>query len=228
MTGGTGRAALFDIDGTLTDTNHLHVVCWWEALRQSGHRVPMGAVHRAVGLPGDDLVTHLLGPGDEEEHERIHTAHGVLYATYYDRLPALDGAADLLRRLAGDGWEVVLVTSASGAQLDALRRAMGADDAITAWTSADDVERGKPHPEPLQQALDLVGVGADRAVFVGDTVWDMRAAVRAGVARVGVLSGGIPAGDLRAAGAEAVYEGPRDVLAGLGTGPFARLPAAGG
>ncbi|MFD7630594.1 HAD family hydrolase [Streptomyces sp. NPDC059851] len=227
----TARAALFDIDGTLTDTNHLHVTCWWEALRQSGHRVSMHAVHRAVGLPGKDLTAHLLGPapadGDgeaegDEEYERIGTAHDVLYATWFDRLTALDGAAGLLRRLAADGWRVVLVTSASGAELGALRRAIDADDAITAWTSADDVEHGKPHPEPVREGLELAGAEPGRAVFVGDTVWDMRAGTRAGVSCVGLLCGGIPRADLLEAGARAVYDGPWDLLAGLDTSPFAR------
>ncbi|MEU2391799.1 HAD family hydrolase [Streptomyces sp. NPDC007369] len=230
----TARAALFDVDGTLADTNHLHVTCWWEALRQSGHRVPMHAVHRAVGLPGADLTAHLLGPapaGDGDgngngngngEYERIGTAHDVLYATWFDRLPALDGAAGLLRRLAADGWRVVLVTSASGTELDALRRAINADDAITACTSSDDVEHGKPHPEPVREGLRLAGAEPGGAVFVGDTVWDMRAGTRAGVPCVGLLCGGIPRADLLEAGARAVYDGPWDLLARLDTSPFAR------
>ncbi|MFD0266514.1 HAD family hydrolase [Streptomyces sp. NPDC127106] len=225
----TGRAALFDVDGTLADTNHLHVTCWWEALRQAGHRVPMHAVHRAVGLPGEDLTAHLLGPPPESdgagagEYERIGAAHDVLYATWFDRLPALDGAAGLLRRLAADGFRVVLVTSASGAELDALRRAIDADDAITACTSSDDVEHGKPHPEPVREGLRLAGAEPGRAVFVGDTVWDMRAGTRAGVCCVGLLCGGIPRADLLEAGARAVYDGPWDLLARLDTSPFARM-----
>ncbi|CAL9349116.1 Protein CbbY [Streptomyces sp. enrichment culture] len=215
------RAAVFDVDGTLADTNHLHVVTWWEAFRQAGHRVPMHAVHRAVGLPSTDLIAHLLGEDrDTDQDAGLSAAHKALYGQYFDRLPALPGAGELLRRLAGDGWRVVLATSAGGAELSALRRAIDADEAITATASADDVDAGKPAPEPVRHALELAGVPAERAVFVGDTVWDMAAGRRAGVRCVGVLSGGIPRADLVEAGADAVYDDPAGLLAELADSPL--------
>jgi HAD superfamily hydrolase (TIGR01509 family) len=216
------RAAVFDVDGTLADTNHLHVVAWWEAFRQAGHRVPMHDIHRSVGLPGQDLVEHLLGDDrDTGQDSTLKAAHKALYGTYFDRLPAFDQAGDLLRALAGDGWQVVLVTSAGGSELAALRRAIDADDAITATASADDVEEGKPAPDPVEQALELAGVTASDAVFVGDTVWDMQAASRAGVPAVGLLCGGIPRTALEAAGAAAVFDNPADLLAQIETSPLA-------
>ncbi|SDL36995.1 HAD family hydrolase [Streptomyces indicus] len=217
------RAALFDVDGTLTDTNHLHVVSWWEAFRQAGHSVPMRAVHRAIGKPSDELIEELLGEDrDTGEDEELSAAHSVLYGQYFDRLGALPGAGDLLRALAAQDWRVVLVTSAGGSELSALRRAIGADEAIHATASADDVSEGKPAPEQVEHALDLAGgVPPERAVFVGDSVWDMKAAVRAGVRAVALLSGGIPRADLIEAGAGAVYEDPADLLAHLGGSPFA-------
>ncbi|MEV5383978.1 HAD family hydrolase [Streptomyces sp. NPDC052721] len=216
------RAAVFDVDGTLVDTNHLHVVTWWEAFRQAGHEVPMHAVHRAVGLGSTDLVAHLLGDDrDRDQDAELSAAHTALYGQYFDRLPALPAAGELLRRLHGDGWTVVLATSASGAELGALRRAIDADDAIAATASADDVREGKPAPEPVHHALELAGVPASRAVFVGDTVWDMRAGSKAGVRCVGVLCGGIPRADLEEAGAEAVYADPADLLARLAGSPLA-------
>ncbi|WP_440555738.1 HAD family hydrolase [Streptomyces sp. SCPE 10] len=215
------RAAVFDVDGTLVDTNHLHVVTWWEAFRQAGHDVPMHAVHRAVGLGSSDLVAHLLGEDrDRGQDDALSAAHKALYGQYFDRLPALPGAGELLRRLHHDGWTVVLATSASGSELGALRRAIDADDAIADTASSDDVQRGKPAPEPVEHALELAGVPASRAVFVGDTVWDMRAGAKAGVRCVGVLCGGIPRADLEEAGAEAVYADPADLLARLDTSPF--------
>lgn len=214
-------AAIFDVDGTLTDTNHLHVVAWWEAFRQAGHIVPMPDIHRAVGLGSGDLIERLLGPDrDPGQDAAISSAHTVLYATYFDRLPPFRGAGDLLRTLAARGWQVVLATSASGAELDALRRAVNADDAIRATASSDDVDRGKPSPEPVELACRLAGVSAERAVFVGDTVWDMEAADRAGVTAVALLSGGIPRADLQGSGAEAVYLDAADLLARLDESPF--------
>ncbi|MDX3245049.1 MULTISPECIES: HAD family hydrolase [unclassified Streptomyces] len=216
------RAAVFDVDGTLVDTNHLHVTTWWEAFRQAGHRVPMHAVHRAVGLGSDDLIAHLLGDErDQDEDSELSAAHKALYGQYFDRLPPLPDAGPLLRRLRDDGWTVVLATSASGGELSALRRAIDADDAIAATASADDVAEGKPAPEPVRHALELAGAPAESAVFVGDTVWDMRAGRRAGVRCVGVLSGGIPRADLLDAGAEAVYDDPADLLASLSASPLA-------
>ncbi|MEV3967288.1 HAD family hydrolase [Streptomyces sp. NPDC050698] len=219
--GSAGRAAVFDVDGTLADTNHLHVVTWWEAFRQAGHQVPMHALHRAVGLPSTDLIAHVLGDDrDTDQDADISAGHKALYGQYFDRLPALPEAGALLRRLHGDGWTVVLATSAGGAELGALRRAIDADEAIAATASADDVDEGKPSPEPVEHALELAGVPAERAVFVGDTLWDMRAGSRAGVRCVGVLCGGVPRADLEEAGADAVYADPAHLLSALDGSPL--------
>ncbi|MEU3883007.1 HAD family hydrolase [Streptomyces californicus] len=214
-------AAIFDVDGTLTDTNHLHVVAWWEAFRQAGHTVPMPDILRSVGLGSGDLIERLLGEDrDREQDDSIGSAHTVLYGTYFDRIPAFRGAGDLLRTLDGRGWRVVLATSAGGAELAALRRAVDADEAILATASSDDVEQGKPAPEPVELACRLAGVDPGDAVFVGDTVWDMEAASRAGVGAVALLSGGIPRADLERAGAQAVYRDVAELLDRLDDSPF--------
>ncbi|MFJ4715547.1 HAD family hydrolase [Streptomyces sp. NPDC088785] len=217
----SARAAVFDVDGTLVDTNYLHAVCWWEALRQAGHRVPMTAVHGAIGLGGGDLLDHLLGEDrDRDGDDAVSAGHKALYGTWFERLAPFDGAADLLRRLHGEGWTVVLATSAGGPELDALRGAIDADDVIAATASADDVEEGKPAPEPVEHALELAGARAEDSVFVGDSVWDMRAASRAGVTPVAVLSGGVSRAALEEAGAAEVYADTAELLAGLGRSPF--------
>lgn len=218
------RAALFDVDGTLTDTNYLHVTSWWQAFRGAGHQVATCDIHRAVGLGSGDLITHLLGDDrDPDRDDEISAAHSTLYGTYFGRLTAFDSAADLLRELAGRGWTNILASSATGPELDALRRAIDADDVITGTASSDDVPRGKPAPDPVSAALDLAGAPAARAIFVGDSVWDMQAASRAGVRSIAVLSGGIPRDALEAAGADEVYENVTDLLARLDSSLFARL-----
>ncbi|MGK5641669.1 HAD family hydrolase [Streptomyces sp. URMC 126] len=221
---GRPRAALLDVDGTLVDTNYLHTVCWFEALRQAGHRVAMTDVHHTIGMGSDRLLDRLLGEDrDRDADEGISAAHKTLYATWFERLPVVEGAQELVRALAGRGWRVVLATSAQGSELAALRRAIGADDAITAATSADDVEASKPDPEPVRQALEQAGADPDRALFLGDTVWDVHAARKAGVDCVALLSGGIARAELEEAGAVAVYRDPADLLAWLDDSPFARL-----
>ncbi|GHE62392.1 haloacid dehalogenase [Streptomyces longispororuber] len=213
------RAALFDVDGTLADTNHLHVVAWWEAFRQAGETVATHDIHRSIGLGSGDLIARLLGDGrDRDRDEELSSAHTTLYGTYFDRLAPLEGARDLLYALADRDWRIVLATSAGGGELAALRRAIDADDVIAGVASADDVSAGKPAPDPVHHALEIAGCGPDDAVFVGDTVWDMRAARRAGVRAVGLLCGGIPRHDLEEAGAAAVYGTPADLLKDIDSG----------
>ncbi|MFH8755845.1 HAD family hydrolase [Streptomyces atroolivaceus] len=218
------RAALFDVDGTLVDTNYLHVAAWWEAFRQAGHPVPMTEVHQAIGLGSADLIEHLLGvaPGSGTAAD-ITCTHTALYATYFERLVAVDGAADLLRALAARGWQVVLATSASGPELRALRRVLDADDVITDTASSDDVDKGKPAPDPVRQAMELVGGTSAETVYVGDSVWDMKAATGASVTPVALLSGGIARQELVEAGAVEVYRDPADLLARLDSSAFSRM-----
>ncbi|MBO8186313.1 HAD family hydrolase [Streptomyces spirodelae] len=218
------RAALFDVDGTLTDTTYLHVHAWWEALRQAGHKVPMAEVHRAVGLSGADLLARVLGESrDPAGDETVDAAHKTLFATWHERLAALEGAQELLRALHRRDWTIVLVTSAVGGELAALRRALDADEVISHIASASDVAEGKPAPDSVDQARERAGAAREQTVFLGDAVWDMRAASRAGVTALGVLSGGIPRADLEGAGAQEIYEGPADLLTRLEESAYARL-----
>jgi HAD superfamily hydrolase (TIGR01509 family) len=214
-------AVIFDVDGTLVDTNYLHAVCWWEAFRQHDQDVDMADVHHAIGMGSDKLLDHLLpGDRDRDADDDIRAAHRALYGVFWTRLRAFDGAADLLRACAGRGKKVVLASSASAGELSALRAALDADDAITAATSSSEAGESKPAPDIVTLALERAGAEPDRAVFVGDTVWDVHACRKAGVACVGVLTGGIGAEDLREAGAVAVYEGTADLLRKLDQSPL--------
>ena len=107
-------AALFDVDGTLVDTNYLNAVTWWEAFSQAGHDVPMAPIHRAIGM-GSDLMLDKLLPAerDKDADPDIVTAHGALYAAYWSRPRPLPGAIDLLRACKERGLAVVLASSAA-------------------------------------------------------------------------------------------------------------------
>ncbi len=214
------RATIFDIDGTLVDSNYLHVVAWMGAFGAVGHPVDAAAIHRAIGMGSSQLLERLLGPdvaaevGDAAKEE-----HTTRYRETFGLLRRFDRSQELLRAVAARAT-VVLATSASSAELDELRSTIDADDAIGDITSAADVEAAKPEPDVVRVALERAGVGAGRAVFVGDTVWDVEAAGRAGIACVGVLSGGISRDELSEAGAVAVYRDVADLLDNLETSPL--------
>lgn len=215
---GTLTAVLFDVDGTLVDSNYLHSVSWWEAFTQAGHDVPMAKIHRTIGMGSDQLLDALLpADRDKEDDNRIRAAHTALYATYFSRQRPLPKAAELLRACRKAGFRVVLASSASEREFAALRATLDADDAIDEFTSSVDVDRSKPAPDLVRAALDKIGLNPDAAVFVGDTVWDVQACRKAGVPCIGLLSGGISRSELLDAGAVEVYDGPAELLDALPT-----------
>jgi HAD superfamily hydrolase (TIGR01509 family) len=167
-------------------------------------------------MGSDQLLDELL-PDDRERDDDtgIRTAHSALYATYWSRLRPLRHAAGLLRACKERGLRVVLASSADEREFAVLRGVLDAEDAIDAATSSADVERSKPAADLVQVALNRAGVSAAEAVFVGDTVWDVRACEKAGVRCIGLLSGGISRDELLGAGAAQVYDGPAELLAGL-------------
>jgi beta-phosphoglucomutase-like phosphatase (HAD superfamily) len=84
------RAALFDVDGTLVDTNYLHAVTWWEAFVHAGYQLPMADIHRAIGMGSGQMLDELLpADRDKEADADVRAAHSTLYATYRSRLRAL-------------------------------------------------------------------------------------------------------------------------------------------
>jgi HAD superfamily hydrolase (TIGR01549 family) len=207
----TGRAAggvIFDVDGTLLDTNYLHVTAWWEAFRERGHDIRCADVHRALGMGSSDLVQEVLGQLDYSVIE----AHSRYAGPYLGRIRPLPGAADLLAATARLGLRVVLATSAKAEEIDLMLDALGARDSIGTVVSSGDVEQTKPQPDIVHRALSESGTDPDRAVMVGDAVWDMIAASRAGIGSIGLLCGGIAEAQLREAGAMEVYADPAALL----------------
>jgi HAD superfamily hydrolase (TIGR01509 family) len=210
-----GSAWLFDVDGTLVDSNYLHVAAWLHAFDAVHRLVPAWRIHRDIGMDSGKLLADLLGddadslgPDAKAAHKDAHTATAHL-------LKPLPGSRELLRYLARHGAAVVLATSAPPEELSLLRQVLDVDDILTAVTNADDVDTAKPDPGIVEIAINRSGRPASRSVFVGDAVWDMQAAQTVGIRRIAVLSGGISAGELRSAGADDVFDGPADVLASL-------------
>ncbi|NUS91641.1 MAG: HAD family hydrolase [Nocardia sp.] len=215
-------AVLFDIDGTLVDSNYLHVHAWVRAFRDIGAEVDSWRVHRSIGMDGALLVHTLLPDTDDDSRERAKDLHLRYYLDARDLLRPITGARQLLARIAAAGPTVVLATSAPEDELAVLRAVLDAADVVSAQTSSSDVETAKPRPDIVRVALDRAGTEAAAAVFVGDTVWDAEAARRAGVRFIGVRSGGIATAPLYDAGAVAVYDDPADLLSRFDSSPIAR------
>lgn len=206
------KAVLFDIDGTLVDSNYLHVESWHHAFERCGAPADGWRIHRAIGQDSARLVEAIAGRRDDDWVARVKGLHGEYYRDLAPRLRAFDRVRDLLAEIAGRGIRVVLATSAPEDELALLLRTLDADRWIHATTSADDVETAKPDPDLIAVALERAGAEASAALLVGDSTWDMIAAGRADVASYGVRSGGISETELREAGARRVFDDPADVL----------------
>lgn len=207
------KAVLFDIDGTLVDSNYLHVDAWSRAFEKVGHPVDTWRIHRSIGLDSDELLKTLLGDAVDELGDRAKDLHSELYQASTDRLRPLPGAVELLRALSGAGIRVVLATSAPKEELEILLDVLDVNDALHATTSSDDVDTAKPEPDIVNVALERAGVDASEALFVGDAVWDVKAAARASLGAIGVRTGGISSGELMDAGALRVFDDAAAVLA---------------
>jgi HAD superfamily hydrolase (TIGR01509 family) len=220
----TARAVLFDVDGTLVDTNDLHAAAWREAFRRFGHDVPLDDIRWQVGKGGDNLIPSLLPELGEEESKRIEDDRATLYTRdYLPRAMPFPGVRPLFERLTQDEVKIVLASSSHRHEVDFYLALIGCEDLVAATTSKDDVERSKPCPDIFEAALGkLAPLGPDAVLVVGDSPWDMKAARRAGLRAIGFRSGGFPDAALRDAGACALYDGPRDLLALYSDSPFAR------
>lgn len=204
--------AVFDIDGTLLDSNYHHTLAWSRAFDALLDRhVALSTIHRAIGMGGDRLVAAVAGEEAEEQHG---DALRERWELEYDRLAGetqlLQGAGDLLVAVGRAGLEVVLASSSIPKHAERPLHLLHADQHADAWTTSQDAEASKPSPELLERALEKVGGG--RAIVIGDAVWDVEAANARDLPTIGLLTGGYSREELLEAGALAVYEDPRDLL----------------
>jgi HAD superfamily hydrolase (TIGR01549 family) len=215
-------AVIFDVDGTLVDSNDAHAAAWRDALLEFGIDRPVGEIRRLIGMGGDKLLPALTGlSADSELGRRIVERRARRFReAYVDELRPFPGARALLARIAGDGFRLGIASSAKEDELNRLLRIAGVDDLIDRQTSSDDVDASKPDPDALHAALAKLRVPAKSAVMVGDTPYDIESAARAGVPTIAFRCGGWTDADL--AGARAIYDGPADLLAQYAPDIFVR------
>ncbi|MCU1346946.1 MAG: family hydrolase [Acidimicrobiia bacterium] len=205
----TNRAGvLFDVDGTLADSNYLHTIAWARTLAEIDEWAPMHAIHRLVGAGGNEFTTRLLGRSEPKANE----IENERFLELQPEVRLFPGARELLMELHREGLAVVLATSAPQKLLDAMIKLLDVGDALTAVTSADDVEHAKPEPDVFLAALAAGSVDPKRCVVVGDSIWDVQAADAAGLGCIGLESGGFSRHELSEEGALAVYRNTQHLL----------------
>jgi HAD superfamily hydrolase (TIGR01509 family) len=210
---------LLDVDGTLVDSNYLHTLAWSRALHAGGEWAPMSAIHRLVGMGGDQLVQHLTGRRDDalaglwREH----------YEALMDEVRPFPGATELLSALHGRGMRVILASSSPADHVRHMVDLLDAGPVIDGTTSADDADVSKPAPDIFEAALRVGGIDRQRALVVGDSTWDIQAARAAGMATIGVETGGYSRHELMEEGACGVHQDVQELLRQWRTGPLGHL-----
>jgi HAD superfamily hydrolase (TIGR01549 family) len=198
-------AVIFDIDGTLVDTNYQHALAWFRAFRNEGIVMPIWQIHRAIGIGSDRVVEMLAGKDVEAKlGEALRDAQGPLYQEMIDEVEPMQGAHELLRDLKRAGHPVILASSAEEQEAEHYLDLLDARDFVDGYTTSADVRASKPEPDIVNAAVEKAGGGP--AVMVGDSTWDCKAATRAKLPSIGVLTGGFSEQELAEAGATVVFD----------------------
>lgn len=218
--------AIFDVDGTLVDSNYHHALAWFRAFRKYDLTVPIWHLHRAIGMGGDQLVAHVAGDDVEQRlGDALRDAHTEQADALIGEVCALPRARDLLVEVKRRGFRIVLATSGQPRHTERLLGLLDAGSLVDAETSSENVSASKPAPDLLHDALDRAG--GESAVLVGDSTWDGVAARNAGVAFLAVRTGGFSPDELTDAGAQAVYESLGELIDALDDTPLARTTSDG-
>ncbi len=204
---------VLDLDGTLVDSVYVHALAWKAAFREVGVDIPTYRLHRAVGMGGDRLVAAVAGDAVEEAMgDVVRKLHGDLFRERRSEVQPLDGASELLTTCREAGLDLVVASSSKPDDTEAMLELVEGSHLLTAVVTGHDGP-SKPAPDLVEQALERAG--SKKAFLVGDAVWDVESAGRAGIPCVGLLAGGYSEAELHDAGAIVVHETPRDLAVGL-------------
>jgi HAD superfamily hydrolase (TIGR01509 family) len=211
-----GPAFLFDLDGTLIDSVYQNVIAWRNALAKLDIDLSVWRIHRRIGMSGGLFVSALLRETGRtlsaEDIESLQQDHAAQYLAQVDSVSALPGARALLATLTDLGVPWAIATSGRRVLAEKALPMLGLS-ADAPLVTRDMVQRAKPDPDLFLAAAALIGADPRHAWVVGDSVWDLLAARRAGALGIGLLSGGYGRDELDRAGAYRVYADPRGLLA---------------
>jgi HAD superfamily hydrolase (TIGR01549 family) len=211
--------AVFDVDGTLVDSNYQHALAWFRAFRRFDITLPLWQLHRGIGMGGDNFVAHVAGDVVEERHgEQLREAWTEEFDEFIGEVQPFAAARPLLQEIKKRGFKLVLASSGKAQHVDVFLDLIGGREIADAWTTSDDVESSKPAPDLVSAAM--AKVDGTSGCMVGDTTWDALAAGKLGVPTVAVLTGGFSREELREAGAVRVFDSLGAMLDELDTTPF--------
>jgi HAD superfamily hydrolase (TIGR01509 family) len=209
---------LFDLDGTLIDSVYQHVIAWRAALAGMGIDLSVWRIHRRIGMSGGLFVSALLRETglslSREDIDRLQRAHADEYRAQMDSVTPLPGTVELLAALTERGVKWAIATSGNSLTARPALKLLGLPE-DTPMVTRDLVRHAKPDPDLFLAAAALLDVDPHHAMVVGDSVWDLLAARRAGALGVGLMSGGYGREELERAGAYRVYADPAELLARL-------------
>jgi HAD superfamily hydrolase (TIGR01509 family) len=217
--GATRAGILFDVDGTLIDTNYLHTLAWSRALQDAGEWAPMNAIHRLVGMGGDQLIPELLG----HESPAAKSARTKRYAELIAGARPFPGAGALVALAHEQGLTTALATSSPSDELDQLLPLLDIGGVLDAKTTADEIESSKPDPEVFVTAMEMASLDPARTLVIGDSIWDVKAARAAGIGCLAVETGGFSQHELSEVGALHVYRDVNEIRRQFLTTPLAQL-----
>lgn len=210
---------IFDVDGTLVDSNYQHALAWYDALREFDITVPVWHIHRAIGMGGDKLVEHVAGKQAEEEHgDELRDMWQKKFERVIDDIAPFGDSKQVLQQLKDAGFTLVLASSGEKKQVETFLELFDGKELADEYTTSADAEESKPAPDLLQIAMKKVDAGS--AVMVGDSVWDCEAAQRAGAPMIAVLTGGFSREELQEAGAQIVVENLTELAELIGRDPL--------
>jgi HAD superfamily hydrolase (TIGR01509 family) len=208
------RAVIFDLDGTLVDSNELHVESWDRAFRKFGKEFPLEALRKQIGKGSDQYLPEFL---NEEELRtlgpKIDEFRSELFQKeYLPRVQPFPQVRELFERIKRDDRRIVLASSGKGKEVKHYQKLCHIEDLVDGQTTADDADKSKPHPDIFEAALEDLKLAASEAIVIGDTRYDVEAAQKIGLTTIGFLCGGTGEEILCAAGAIAIYADPAELL----------------